>query len=113
MSDSASILARMRERAAAALHRRIASRRRAYRAVLLAQDGQPTMDAAVLLADLKRFCHAQTSTFVPGDPHASAFREGRREVWLRIAAHLNMSEADVSRLAEPDYSEGDIYDRYD
>lgn len=47
--------------------------------------------AAVVMKDLARFCRAHETTFTPGDPEASALLEGRREVWLRIAYHLNLS----------------------
>ncbi len=45
----------------------------------------------VVLADLARFCRAYESTYHP-DPHMAAKLDGRREVWLRIAGHLNFTE---------------------
>lgn len=47
--------------------------------------------ADAVLRDLARFCRAHKSTYHP-DPHLSAKLDGRREVWLRIANHLNLSE---------------------
>jgi hypothetical protein len=43
-----------------------------------------------VLKDLARFCRAHESTF-HADPRAHAMAEGRREVWLRIQQHLNLS----------------------
>lgn len=51
---------------------------------------------AEVLADLAKFCRAQESTFHP-DARVHAVAEGRREVWLRIAQHLNLSEQDLWR----------------
>lgn len=51
---------------------------------------------AEVLADLAKFCRAQESTFHP-DARVHAVAEGRREVWLRIAQHLNLSENDLWR----------------
>lgn len=46
--------------------------------------------AKTVLKDLAIFCRANASTFDP-DPRVHAGLEGRREVWLRIAHHLNLS----------------------
>ena len=43
-----------------------------------------------VLEDLARFCRSERSTFHP-DPRIHAVLEGRREVWLRIGHHLNLS----------------------
>lgn len=43
-----------------------------------------------VLKDLAKFCRANKTTFHE-DPRAHAVLEGRREVWLRISQHLNMS----------------------
>lgn len=53
--------------------------------------------AEEVLADLARFCRAHESTFNP-DPRAHAVLEGRREVWLRLAHHLRLTEAQVWEL---------------
>jgi len=53
-----------------------------------------------VLADLRRFCMADKTTFVPNDPQASALGEGRREVWLRIQAHINLTDAEIKSLKE-------------
>jgi hypothetical protein len=51
----------------------------------------------IVLADLARFCRASQSTFHT-DERTHALLEGRREVFLRIQQHLNLSEDDLWRL---------------
>ena len=51
---------------------------------------------AEVLADLAKFCRANESTFHP-DARVHAVAEGRREVWLRIQQHLNLSDDDLWR----------------
>ena len=50
-----------------------------------------------VLRDLAGFCRANESTFHE-DARLHAVAEGRREVWLRIQNHLNLSPADLWRL---------------
>lgn len=50
-----------------------------------------------VLKDLAQFCRANASTF-EADPRKHAALEGRREVWLRIQKHLNLSAAEVFSL---------------
>lgn len=50
-----------------------------------------TPHGAKVLADLAKFCRARESTFHT-DPRVHALAEGRREVWLRIAQHLNLTD---------------------
>ncbi len=50
--------------------------------------------AAVVLEDLARFCRAHRSTFHQ-DTHLAARLDGRREVFLRIASQLNLSEEQI------------------
>ena len=54
--------------------------------------------AEEVLKDLARFCRANTSTFHE-DARLHAVAEGRREVWLRVQNHLNLSPADLWKLA--------------
>lgn len=54
-------------------------------------------DAEVVLADLARFCRANESTYTK-DPDLQKHLEGRREVWLRIQRHLNLSPDELWRL---------------
>jgi hypothetical protein len=87
---------------------RIRGRRRQYRRLFLDGEGQLTPAAAAVLADLKRFCRAETSTVVVSpvskavDPLAMAMAEGRREVWNRIQQHLHLPEREISQLKEND-----------
>ena len=47
-----------------------------------------------VLRDLAGFCRANTSTFHT-DPRLEGVLQGRREVWLRITAHLNMTDDEL------------------
>lgn len=53
--------------------------------------------AQEVLIDLARFCRASETTFHP-DARLSAVLEGRREVWLRIANHLNLTSEQLFAL---------------
>ena len=66
---------------------------RAYRRAL-----DPDTEAGrLVLADLAQECHVGRSTFRPGDPTASAFEEGKRAVWLHLAAMLDLP---IDRLSD-------------
>lgn len=53
-----------------------------------------------VLADLRRFCRATAPTANVDNVYATYLLEGRREVFLRILAHLNLTEEDVIKLVE-------------
>lgn len=53
--------------------------------------------AETVLRDLARFCRANESTFHDNERVQSKL-DGRREVWLRIANHLNLTEEELWRL---------------
>ena len=53
-----------------------------------------------VLEDLARFCRANESTF-HADPRAHAVAEGRREVWLRIQRHLQLTDEQLWALYTP------------
>lgn len=73
----------------------------AYHAVFGERSADRSKAQRIVLADLARFCHAQDTTFVPGDSHASAQLEGRRQVWaLRIRYVLDLSDEDVEAMAQ-------------
>ena len=61
-----------------------------------------------VIADLMKFCRATESTF-DADPRIHAVLEGRREVFLRIQNHLNLTSEDLYKLAagKPLNSKGD------
>ena len=69
----------------------LANRQAAYRATFNA----PV--AVDVLADLARFCRANKSTFHE-DPNVAARLDGRREVFLRITEHLNLTQEQLWRL---------------
>lgn len=85
---------------------RILNRKRAYRTLLLDQDGNVAPNAMLVLADLKKFCRASSSTIVVSpvsktiDPLAMAMAEGRREVWNRIMAHLYIDDKVVAQIKD-------------
>ena len=68
----------------------ITARGQAYRAAL----GNPMGEK--LLDDLAKFCRANESTFHQ-DARVHAVLEGRREVWLRIRDHLDMTDEELIR----------------
>lgn len=86
--------------------RKIYKRRYAYRRLLLTENGKLNSDAETMLADLAKFCRANASTAVVNpitrsvDPIASAKADGRREVWLRILAHLHIDDREIFNLTE-------------
>lgn len=51
--------------------------------------GQPAMQE--MLMDLATFCRANETCVIPGDGDRTLVLEGRREVWLRIQQHLNLT----------------------
>lgn len=53
--------------------------------------------AEVVLKDLARFCRANETTFHV-DARAHAVAEGRREVWLRLQHHLQLTDDQVWEL---------------
>lgn len=64
--------------------------------------GVPSDHTRDVLNELKEFCRADASCvqFTNGcvDTHLTAVIEGRREVWLKIVALLNLSDQELLRL---------------
>ena len=54
----------------------------------------------MVLADLLTRCHVLGSTFEPGDPTTTSFREGERNVALHICAMLALDPEHFERLYE-------------
>lgn len=52
----------------------------------------------LVLADLAVFCRANETCAAPGDRDRSLLLEGRREVWLRIQQHLNLTPEQLYAL---------------
>jgi hypothetical protein len=73
---------------------RLLRRRHLYRFTFGTPEGQ------VVLRDLMRFCGVRQNSYVPGDPTTTAFNEGKRRVAIRIGAIMNLSDAELMRLAE-------------
>jgi len=62
--------------------------------------GRRTKSQELVLANLAKYCHARTTTFVSGDSHATATLEGRRQVWVGlILFYLSLSDEDVEGMA--------------
>jgi hypothetical protein len=55
-----------------------------------------------VLADLKRFCKATVPTANIKNVNATYLAEGRREVWLRILSHINLTDEEIHILTEED-----------
>lgn len=66
-------------------------RRQAYVSVFDTPNGE------VVIADLARFCRASESTFDP-DPRIAANLDGRREVFLRVQEHIQLSQEQLYRM---------------
>lgn len=58
------------------------------RAAYLTQLDPMNPTAALIWSDLAQKFHAGATTFVPGDPQTSAFREGQRAVFLYLAGRV-------------------------
>ena len=72
----------------------IQNRQNAYKRAFNLED----QDVLFVLGDLARFCRANKTTFHP-NPQVQAELEGRREVFLRIAQHLNLDLNSLFNLA--------------
>ena len=53
--------------------------------------------ANIVLKDMAKFCRAHESTANP-DPHIAARLDGRRELWLRVQHHLNLTQEQLWAL---------------
>ena len=53
-----------------------------------------------VLADLRRFCRANDTTFTPGDPYTTSLLEGRRETWNHIIGLVHIDESTIHHLSE-------------
>lgn len=70
----------------------IRPRKRAYQLAFGSPAGQD------VLRDLAVFCRANDSAAVPGDDARTYILVGRREVFLRIQQHLNLSSEQLALL---------------
>ena len=71
-------------------------RKRAYQLVFNSPAGE------AVLFDLNPFCRARETCVVPGDRDKTYVLEGRREVFLRIRDHLDLTAEElVERYTKP------------
>lgn len=68
----------------------------AYRIAL----GRESPTGALVLADLARYCHALETTFVAGDPCATALNEGRRDVLNHVLELIGLTPDDFTQLTQ-------------
>ncbi|GEM_PF-5775705 len=52
-----------------------------------------------VLADLYCFCGMASPSFVPGRPDETAFNEGKRRVFLRIAGFMELDDERIRTMA--------------
>lgn len=64
------------------------------------QYGAMREECPLVLADLKRFCCDDDSTFVQGEPDTTLINQGKREVWLHIKEMLGLDHEDLEHLKE-------------
>ena len=72
----------------------LTARAQAYRHTFTGVHGEK------VLVDLAAFCRASESTCNP-DPRLEGILQGRREVWLRITKHLNLTEDQLVEYFNP------------
>jgi hypothetical protein len=76
-----------------------AARKLAYQRTFCGEGTKPHVNAERVLADLRRFAHIDSGGIVVSpvsrqtDPYATCYRAGLRDMYLRIAKHLGLSEA--------------------
>lgn len=78
----------------ARLRARLLQRTQRYRLVFAGAAGAAVRD------DLFRLGHIGRPTYVPGDPTATAFNEGKRFMALHLAALLNLPDATIVERAQ-------------
>lgn len=83
--------------AAKVKRRNLVIERARYFTLLFGDEGG--IPAKKVLEDLAKFCRAKESTFHE-DPRIHAVLEGRREVYLRIMQHLELSTDELLALYE-------------
>lgn len=76
------------------LRDRLLRRNTNYRIVFAGTIGEAVRD------DLFRLGHVGRPTYVPGDPVATAFNEGKRFMALHIASVLNLRDEDILARAQ-------------
>jgi len=64
-----------------------------------------TTEGKQVLADLRRFCRATLPTADVDNVNTTYLLEGRREVFLRIMTHLQLTDDDIYNLTEEQIDE--------
>ncbi|XPV77733.1 MAG: hypothetical protein ACNI27_07380 [Desulfovibrio sp.] len=59
-----------------------------------------TVDGRAVLIDLMKITGFCQSSFVQGDPHSTAFRDGQKSVFLAIQARLEAGEDEILELVQ-------------
>lgn len=77
------------------LHVFLQERKRAYQLAFTSPAGEQ------VLKDLATFCRAKETCVVPGAPDMTNVLEGRREVYLRIQQHLELTPEQLRRFLKP------------
>lgn len=72
----------------------IQERQKAYK---LSFGGKNTT-TKIIMDDLREFCFAEKTCFVPDNGRVSEIFEGRRQVWLRIHEHLDKELTELVEL---------------
>jgi hypothetical protein len=95
MSEDVGPIAAEIKREEKRLRTRLLDRQRAFKKVF-SLDGSASQVKAVklVLEDLSRFCRADRSCF-DHDPRIHAALEGRREVFLRIGEHVDLTQKEL------------------
>lgn len=92
------------------LRERLQRKQLAYQRTFCGDFRKPHGDACIVLGDLKRFCGINRGGIVVSpvlrmvDPHASAYRAGQRDVYLRISRMLDLDETDIKEVSDHDDS---------
>lgn len=87
------------------LRARLFNRHHNYTALFKLPGGDLGPAAEAVMRDLAHYCYADRSTLKislvtqQADPIATAFAEGRRDVFLRISAMCNLNPQQIERIA--------------
>lgn len=71
----------------------------AYRNLL----GRDNPSGRLIVADMGRYCNVGATSFVPNDPHQTAFNEGQRDAFLHMLQMAGLSPHDFPELIKVDH----------
>lgn len=54
--------------------------------------------AVIVLENMAKFCRANETCVVPGNPDLTLMLEGRREVWLHFQKHIGLTDNELLEL---------------